>query len=169
MSRSLSYLAALAFAVPVVTGCTAQSTSPTRVAPTPTTVAEDVKAVELPKELLGKWRHESTDEKTKAKKTLVYHFRKDGPLEVEAVLTSPNVNTTDLVKRAITKLDGDKLSVMDISRVAADGVETPFPEDRQRKRTYRFQVKGDELTLSEVDEKGKPTPMVLKRVKDEKK
>lgn len=171
MYRFLSYLVALLLAGSALTGCTAQSSTPQPVVSPDAEVAEDVKPVPPSKEVVGKWRHETSDAKTK--KTSVYHFLKDGHLEVEVNVSTPDRNTTDLVKRAVVKVDGDgdKVSVIDISRTGADGVEQTIPAARRKTRTYQVQVKGDELTWSELDENGKPspTPLVMKRVKDEKK
>ena len=130
--------------------------------------ANDVKPVAPPEGMVGKWRLEVKDEKTT--RTSVYHFTKDGRVEVDTRLDTPDLKTTDLAKRAITQVEKDRITVVDISRTGADGVEDVLPAERRRTRRFQIQVKGDELHWSEVDETGKPAPeakpVVLKRVKD---
>ena len=49
-------------------------------------------------------------------------------------------------------------------------MEETLPAERRKPRRSQTEVKGDELRLTEVDEKGKPLPdrqpAVLKRVKE---
>ncbi len=125
-----------------------------------------MKPVKPPAELVGKWRHEVADEKDR--KVSVYQFFDDGRFEVESTITNPDRAVSDLVKRAVVKVDDDKVTVVDLSRTGSDGVEEPIPPARRRERTYRVKVKGDELTWTLIDEQAKsaPTPQTLKRVKD---
>ena len=155
MCRTVMCVLALPFTVFLV-GC----------APSP--AADDVKPVAPPADLVGKWHLEVTEGKTSKKS--VYHFSKDGRVEVDTRIETPDGKTSDLAKRAVVKAEKDRITVVDISRTGADGVEDVLPAERRRTRRFQIQVKGDELHWSEVDETGKPAPeakpVVLKRVKD---
>ena len=156
MSRIVSCAAALVFAI-AACGC-----------PNPSAGADEVKPVPPPKGMVGKWRLEVKDEK--ATRASVYHFMKDGRVEVDTRLDTPDLKTTDLAKRAVTHVEKDRITVVDISRTGASGMEDIIPAERRRNRFYEVRVKDDELHWSEVDEAGKPVPqakaVVLKRVKE---
>ena len=149
---------------PALTGCSSKPPPQGSAAQAAPGDAGDVKAVAPPAELVGKWRHEVTEGADS--RTSVYHFTKDGRLEVDTRLDTPDHKVTDLVKRAVVKVEGDRITVVDVSRTSAEGVEDAIPPERRRPRTYRVRVKGDELHWSEVDEQDKPSPKprVLKRV-----
>jgi len=154
MNRAVLSVPALLLAAALTTGV-------------PTAAAEDaVKPVAPPAELVGKWRHEVKDDKVT--RVSVYHFAKDGNLVVEVRIDSPNLKANDSVKRAVVKVEEDRIAVTDISRIGPGGGETAIPAERRRTRHYQTEVKGDELRLTEVDEAGKAAPeakpMVLKRV-----
>ena len=164
MIRTVPCALALLLAAANAAGCSA---APTAGASGPA-AADEVKPVAPPEGMVGKWRLEVKDEK--ATRTSVYHFMKDGRVEIDTSLDTPDLKTTDLAKRAVTHVEKDRITVVDISRTGADGVEDIIPAERRRTRRYQVQVKDDVLSMSEVDEAGKRTPdakpVVLKRVKD---
>lgn len=127
----------------------------------------DVKSVPPPAELVGKWNREVTDGKNT--RTSVYHFTKDGRVEIETRDVSPDRKQTSLVKRAVVEAGKDRITVVDLFRTGDDGVEEAVKPERQKPRTLTARVEGDELTLIEVDPTGTPLPdtkpVVLKRVK----
>ena len=155
MRRTVLYALALPFTVFLV-GC----------APSP--VAGDVKSIAPPTDLVGKWHLDVTEGKTSKKS--VYHFSKDGRVEVDTRIETPDGKTSDIAKRVVVKAEKDRITVVELSRTGDDGVEDVIPAERRRKRSYQIQVKDDELNWSEVDESGKlvpdAKPMVLKRVKE---
>lgn len=130
--------------------------------------ADDVKPVAPPADLVGKWQLEVTEGKSSRKS--VYHFSKDGRVEVDTRVETPDGKTTDLAKRAVVKVEKDRITVVDLSRTGGDGIEDVIPAERRRKRSFQVQVKDDELRWTEVNESGKPVPeakpVVLKRVKE---
>jgi hypothetical protein len=130
--------------------------------------ADDVKPVAPPADLVGKWRHEVTEGKTS--RSSVYQFFKDGRVEVDVRIETPEAKVSELVKRAVVKVDTDKVTVVDLSRTGPDGVEHVLPAERRRSRTLQVKVKGDELQWTEVDAAGKAAPdakpLLLKRVKE---
>ena len=134
----------------------------------PIPAADDVKPVAPPADLVGKWHLEVTEGKTSKKS--VYHFSKDGRVEVDTRIETHDGKTSDLAKRAVVKAEKDRITVVELSRTGGDGVEDIIPAERQRKRSYQVQVKDDELRWTETDESGKPLPeakpVVLKRVKE---
>ena len=134
--------------------------------------ADDVKPVAPPAEVVGKWRQESTDPSGKFSRAWVYHFMKDGRLEVDVRSQAPDRKYAVLVKSTVVKVEKDRIKVVELSHTGDDGVEDVFPAELRRRRTRwsQIEVKGDELRLTEVDEAGKSRPdakpMVLKRVKE---
>ncbi len=130
--------------------------------------ADEAKLVAPPTELVGKWRLEVADGKTT--RTTVYHFMKDGSVKIDVRLDSPDLKVNDRVKRAVIKAENDRITVVDLSRISAEGVEDVLPAERRRPKTLQYQVKGDELRWTEVDKDGKPVqgakPSVLKKVKE---
>ena len=130
--------------------------------------ADDVKPVAPPADLVGKWQLEVTEGKSSRKS--VYHFSKDGRVEVDTRVETPDGKITDLAKRAVVKVEKDQITVVDLSRTGGDGVEDVIPVERRRNRSFQVQVKDDELRWTETDESGKPLPdakpVVLKRVKE---
>jgi hypothetical protein len=161
--RSFCTLSLWSAAAVGLAGCSPTSPRPPA-GPTNADGAEGVKPVPPPAELVGKWRLEMKE--AKSAKTSVYHFLRDGRLEVDTRLETPDLRVTDLLRRSVIKVEGDKITIVDISRTGADGIETVIPAQRRRPRTFQTRVKGDELHWSEVDEKGVPSPkpQVLKRV-----
>ena len=152
---------ALIIAASVAAGCSSRPSAGTA-------SADDLKPVAPPAEMVGKWRHEVKSEK--AARTYLYHFKKDGRVEVDIRQDSPDFKVTDRVKRAIVKVEKDRIAMIDLSHTGDDGVEDVLPAERRRTRWLQIEVKGDELRLTEVDEAGKSRPdakpMVLKRVKE---
>lgn len=136
--------------------------------PAPEAAAEDVKPVAPPECVVGKWRVEAKGEKDA--RVTTYHFMKDGRVEVGVQIATAGGNATDLVKRTITQAQQDRITVVDISRTGADGVEQVIPAERRRPRGYQVQVKDDVMSMIEVDDAGKPkagaASVVLKRVKE---
>lgn len=130
--------------------------------------ADEVKPVAPPADLVGKWQLQVTEGKSSRKS--VYHFSKDGRIEVDTRVETPERKITDLAKRAVVKSEKDRITVVELSRTGGDGVEDVIPAERRRKRSYQVQVKGDELRWTEVDDSGKPLPeakpVVLKRIKE---
>lgn len=139
-------------------------------APKPGAGADDVKPVAPPAELVGKWRREVQFPDGKGSRTFVYDFKKDGRVEVDVRHDSPDLKVTDLVTRAVVKVEKDRITMVDLSHTSAEGVEDVLPSERRRSRTLQIEVKDDELRLTEVGAEGKPTPdgkpVVLKRVKE---
>jgi hypothetical protein len=128
--------------------------------------ADDVKPVAPPAGLVGKWRLERTDGKNT--RTVVYDFQKGGRVEMDVRLDTPDLKATDLVKGAVVKAEKDRITLVDLSRTSAEGVEDVLPVERRRSRTLQFEIKDDELRWTEVGADGKPVPdtkAVLKRVK----
>ena len=126
--------------------------------------SDDVQAVPSPADLVGKWRLEVKD--ASGTRTSDYHFGKDGRIEIETLVELGDVKKTDVAKRAAIELAKDLITSLELSRTGADGVEDVIPPDRRRKKTHRFAVKDDTLTLTELDDAGKPLGAVtLKRVK----
>jgi predicted small secreted protein len=159
MRRTVLVPVALVLAVGLAAGCSSN----------PSAGADgDVKPVAPPADLVGKWRLEVTD--GKSTRTAVHHFKKDGHVEVDLRIETPDRKVTDLVKRAVIKVEKDRVTMVDLSHTGADGIEDVVPPERRRTRAYEVKVKGDELLLTEVDEAGKPAPQakptVLKRVKE---
>jgi hypothetical protein len=130
--------------------------------------ADEVKPVAPPADLVGKWQLEVSEGKSSRKS--VYHFSKDGRVEVDIRVETPDRKITDRAQLAIVKTEKDRITVVELSRTGRDGVEDVIPADRRRKRSYQIEVKDDELRWSEVNESGKPLPeakpVVLKRVRE---
>ena len=130
--------------------------------------ADDVKPVAPPADVVGKWRLEVKE--GKSTRTSVYHFKKDGSVEVDTRIETPDRKVTDLVKRAVVKVEKDQITMVDLSRTGSDGVEDVLPAERRRTRTVRIEVKDGELQWTEVPAGKKPDPdakpTVLKRVKE---
>src|SRR6266508_3973246 len=103
----------------------------------------DVEAVPVPAELVGKWRLERKD--GASTRTVEYHISAVGHIEVDAHVKTPEREFRDRVKSAVTRVEGDKLSVTDISHTDADGVEDVLSPDRRRPRMVQFRVTGNEL------------------------
>jgi hypothetical protein len=157
MSRNVLCALALSFAALLPGGCSRNSAA-----------AGDVMLVAPPTDLVGKWRLEVTE--GKSSRVSVYHFRMDGRVEVDTRVETPDRKTTDLAKRAVVKVEKDRITVVEISRTGGDGIEDVIPAERRRNQSYQVQVKDGELHWTEVDEAGKPVPqanpVVLKRVED---
>jgi hypothetical protein len=140
----VSRLALLAVLVAPSLGCSANA---------------DVKPVAPPAELVGKWRLERQE--GASARVSVYHVSPDGFVEIDTRVTTPDRKMSDWVRAAITQVEGDTLTVVDLSRVGT-GDEEVIPADRRRPRTVRYRVAGDELHWG----LGTETQMVLTRVKD---
>jgi hypothetical protein len=129
---------------------------------------DEVKPVAPPANMVGKWRVEVKE--GKASRTSVYHFKKDGSIEVDVRTETPDRKSTVLVKRAIIKVEQDRITFVETSHTGEDGMEITLPAERRKPRRSQTEVKGDELRLTGVDENGMPLPdrkpSVLKRVKE---
>jgi hypothetical protein len=158
MNRTLLCAFAVSFAVAMAAG----------VSPGVLAADDEVKPVAPPANMVGKWRVEVKE--GKASRTSVYHFKKDGTVEVDVCTETPDRKSTVLVKRAIIKVEQDRITFVEISHAGENGVEETLPAERRKPRRSQTEVKGDELRLTEVDENGKPLPdrqpSVLKRVKE---
>lgn len=158
MRRIALFHLALLFAAGLAAGCSFK----------PAAGADDVKPVAPPAELVGKWRLERTD--GKSTRTVVYDFQKNGRVEKDVRLDTPDLKVNDLVKGAVVKVEKDRITLVDLSHTSKEGVGDVLPAERRRERTLQFEVKGDELRLTEVGKDGKPVPdgkpVVLKRVKE---
>jgi hypothetical protein len=174
-----------AFVVAGLTGCSASPSSApdqkgpgggtppaggsTTPVPAPTPVvssAGEPKPVAAPAGLVGKWRLEVKE--GASSRVSAYHFQKDGTLEIASRIDTPKLKTSDTVQAVITKVDGDKVTVVDLSHTSGDGAIDPVPAARQRPKVYQFKVTGDEVSWVRLDDKGQPGPnsAVLKRVKE---
>jgi hypothetical protein len=117
-----------------------------------------VKPVPVPAELVGKWRFEQ--KLGDSRRTGVFHISADGYVQVDVHITTPQHEGRDRVKSAITEVEGNKLTVIDISHTSGDNAEE-LPTNRQP-RIVQFRVAGNELHWGRGDE----APWILTRTKD---
>jgi hypothetical protein len=155
-------LAAVLFSLVVAvpsTGCSSSAPSVEAAKP-----EDDVKPVAPPKELVGKWRLELKEGNTT--KTSVFTIQKDGRVEVDSVIKSTDRELKDTVKSAITKIEGAKLTLVDLSRTGSDGIEGTIRAERRQPRTLSFRVDGGSLTWGPREDQAKSPVWELKRVKE---
>jgi hypothetical protein len=156
---------ALALAAGLAAGCAAESSAETNLDPVPA-VVDDVKPVAPAANIQGKWRHENMD--GKSSRISVYHFRKDGSVDVEIRTETPDRKYSIRSRQTVVQAEKDRIAIVELSQTGEDGVEHVFPSERRRR--YQTEVKGDELRLTPVDAAGKTIPdakpLVLKRVKE---
>jgi hypothetical protein len=153
-----SRLAPLALLLaPALGGCSCSS-KPSADPAGPAAVA-DVKPVAAPAELVGKWRFEQKE--GGSTRVTVYRISADGYIDVDSHITNPEREVRAQTKTAITQVEGDKLTVVDVSRTSDENEEV-IPADRRRTRTVQYGVAGDKLHWGRENE----TPWVLTRVKN---